>query len=171
MKLLPAAPLSPPSPEPPAPATPLPAPPPAKPVRSSASSSAIGGLTSPVTSSTAALFVGALSGINNFCTGGGWMKEGSTTGPTGSGSNCAYQLTAADTRRIWRDRLAHPHLHCQYRTELHHYRQQYQQSASGRLSPWCSAILRSELCPPALALRGRPGSRRHTGIRARFRHL
>ncbi len=55
------------------------------------------GLTSPVTSSTAALFVGALSGVNNFCTGGGWMKEGSTTGPTGSGSNCAYELTAADT--------------------------------------------------------------------------
>ena len=55
------------------------------------------GLTNPVTSSTAALFVGALSGINNFCTGGGWTKEGSTTGPTGSGSNCAYQLTAADT--------------------------------------------------------------------------
>ncbi|MFZ1976227.1 MAG: Ig-like domain-containing protein [Candidatus Acidiferrales bacterium] len=55
------------------------------------------GLTSPVTSSTAALFVGALSGINNFCNASGWMKEGSTTGPTGSGSNCAYQLTAADT--------------------------------------------------------------------------
>ncbi len=55
-----------------------------------------GGLTSPVTSSTAALFVGALSGINNFCTGSGWMKEGSTTGPTGSGSNCAYELTAAE---------------------------------------------------------------------------
>ena len=56
-----------------------------------------GGLTNPVTSSTAGLFVGALSGVNNFCTGGGWVKEGSTTGPTGSGSNCAYQLTAADT--------------------------------------------------------------------------
>jgi hypothetical protein len=55
------------------------------------------GLTNPVTSSTAALFVGVLSGINNLCTGGGWVKEGSTTGPTGSGSNCAYQLTAADT--------------------------------------------------------------------------
>ena len=87
------------------------------------------GLTSPVTSSTAALFVGALSGINNFCNASGWTKEGSTTGPTGFGSNCAYQLTAADTGGIRRDRLAHAHLHRQYRTELHRQRQQHQQSA------------------------------------------
>jgi hypothetical protein len=68
------------------------------------------GLTNPVTSSTAALFVGVLSGINNFCTGSGWVKEGSTTGPTGSGSNCAYQLTAADTSEygeiVWPTRIS-----------------------------------------------------------------
>ncbi len=53
------------------------------------------GSTTAVQSSSAALFVGTLSGVSNLCSGSGWLKLGSTTGPTGSDSNCAFQLTAS----------------------------------------------------------------------------
>lgn len=55
------------------------------------------GSTSSVTSGSAALFVGSLSGVSNFCSASGWLLVGNATGPTGptgSGSNCSFQLTA-----------------------------------------------------------------------------
>jgi len=55
------------------------------------------GSTTPVQSSSAALFVGPLAGISDLCNAGNtkWVAVGNATGPSGTTPNCSFQLTAA----------------------------------------------------------------------------
>ena len=110
-----------------APATlPSPAPPRANRFSLPRKSSAMEDFTNPVTSSTAALFVGALSGVNNFCTGGGSTKGRKHDRPNRFRLQLYLSINRRGHFRIRRDRMAHPHLHRQYRADLHHHRQQHQ---------------------------------------------